>query len=158
VVQDRRRNDRTGGEAGFSLAELLAVLALVAIVLTIGIPIVNEQVRIAEAREAADQMAVDLRAARMIAVSKHKSIVFSVNVDPTNSYSYEGTSGATRTRTMPGTVKIKSGSSTSITFKQDGSVAAASTVTLESVVSASTERWTIAVNTLGLADLTHTRI
>ena len=45
-------NHRTGnwrrGAAGYSLAELLAVLALIAIVLAIGIPLVNEQVRIAD--------------------------------------------------------------------------------------------------------------
>jgi prepilin-type N-terminal cleavage/methylation domain-containing protein len=158
VRYQRRRDDAGSWEAGFSLVEMLAVLALIAVVVAIGIPIVNEQVRIAEVRSAADQIAVDMRAARMIAVSKHKSIPFTINIDPVNTYSYEGTTGATRTIAMPGRVKIKNGSATSVTFKQDGSVAAAATVTVESAVSASTERWAIAVNTLGFAKLTHTRL
>lgn len=152
VVRRRR------AEAGFSLVELLAVLVLVGLVLAVGIPLVSEQVRIADVRQAADQMGVDLRAARMIAVSKHKTIVFTVNADPTNTYSYEGTDGSMRVRTMPKGVKITDASVGSVTFKPDGSITAVSNIVLESQVSTATERWTINVKTLGLADLTHTRI
>ncbi len=144
-------------EAGFSLAEMLAVLALIGIVLAIGMPLVNEQLRIAEVRSAADEMAVHLRAARMIAVSHHKDIVFTVSEDPTNSYSYEGTNGETRTITMPGRVKIATGSAASITFRSNGSVAAAGTVTIQSAVSSATETWTLTVNILGLATVSHAR-
>lgn len=153
AVFSRRRT-----EAGFSLVELLAVLVLVGLVLAIGIPLVRDQVMIADVRQAADQMGVDLRAARMIAVSKHKTIVFTVNTDPTNTYSYEGTDGAIRLRTMPKGVKITNASVGSITFKPDGSVTVISNIVLESQVANATERWTINVKTLGLADLTHTRI
>lgn len=145
-------------DAGYSLAEMLAVLALVGIVIAIGIPLVNEQVRIADIRAAADQMAVHLRAARMIAVTQHKDIVVTINLDPTNTYSYETTSGVPRTVAMPGTAKLMSGSATSITFHSNGSSAAASTVTIESLVSDKTERWTLSVNTLGTVSVAHTRL
>ena len=145
-------------DAGFSLAEMLAVIALIGIVLAIGIPLVNEQIRIADARSAADQLAVHLRAARMIAVSHRKDIVVSINVTPTNTYSYEGTTGDIRTIKMPGTVVIKSGSATSVTFHSDGSSGSASTITLESVVSSATERWTMSVNTLGMVSVAHVRV
>jgi prepilin-type N-terminal cleavage/methylation domain-containing protein len=145
-------------EAGFSLAEMLAVLALVGIVIAIGIPLVNEQLRIAEARSAADDMAVHLRAARMIAVSHHKDIVVTVNAAPTNTFSYEGTNGETREIAMPARVQIKSGSAASITFHSDGSSGSSSTVTLESTVSSATERWTLTVNTLGLVSTAHVRV
>lgn len=155
-------NHRTGnwrrGAAGYSLAELLAVLALIAIVLAIGIPLVNEQVRIAEVRSAADQLGVHLRAARMIAISHHKDITVTINADPTNTYAYEGTNGATRTITMPGRVRIASGSSASIVFHSDGSVGASRTVVVESDVSGATERWTLSVNTIGFLSTTRTRI
>src|SRR5258705_11847839 len=75
-------------EIGFSLPELLAVMAMIAIALAIGIPIVNEQVRIAEVRAAADDLALHLRAARMISVTKHKPITFKINVDPDNEFEY----------------------------------------------------------------------
>jgi prepilin-type N-terminal cleavage/methylation domain-containing protein len=145
-------------DGGFSLAELLVVLALIGAVVAMGIPLVNEQMRIAEIRSVTDQIAVHLRAARMIAVSKHKDIVVTINADPTNSVTYEGTNGDTREIKMPGRVIIKSGSSASITFHSDGSSGATSTVTTESVVSNATERWTLTVNTVGLITVAHVRV
>ncbi|HEX4824901.1 MAG TPA: GspH/FimT family protein [Candidatus Polarisedimenticolaceae bacterium] len=156
-------------QAGFSLVELLAVLALAGIVLAIGIPIVNEQVRIADIRSAADQMAVHMRAARMMAVTQHRvpGLDFNISVDPTNTYSYCAAdpaltgnvcpSAQLRSIKMPGTAKIVSGSATTITFKSDGSASATGTITIQSLVSASTETWTLTVNTLGLVTVAHTR-
>ena len=143
---------------GFSLAEMLVVLALIGIITAMGIPFVNEQLRIAEVRSAADELGVHLRAARMIAVSHHKDIVVTVSADPANTVSYEGTEGETRTITMPGRVKIKSGSTATITFHSDGSSGASSTVTAESAVSNATERWTLTVSTVGLVSVAHVRI
>ena len=161
-------SSKTNQQAGFSLAELLAVLALVGIVVAIGIPIVNEQIRIADIRQAADQMAVHLRAARMLAVTQHRNnVAVNVSIDPTNTYAYCAVDPALtgnvcpstqlRTIRMPGTAKLMSGSDTTITFKSDGSSTAARTVTIESAVSAKTERWTLSVNTLGLVAVAHTR-
>lgn len=149
---------RRRAEAGFSLVELLVVVAIVGAIIAMGIPLVNEQLRIAEVRSITDEIAVHLRAARMIAVSHHKDIVVTVGVDPTNSISYEGTNGDTRTITMPGRVKIKSGSTLSITFHSDGSSGATSTVTTESTVSSATERWTLTVNTIGHVSVVHVRV
>lgn len=143
---------------GFTLVEMLIVIAFIGITVAIGIPLVNEQVRIAEVRAAADELAVHLRAARMIAVSHHKNITVTVSVDPTNSISYESTTGTPRVMTMPGRVKIVSGSTASITFKSDGSTGATSTVTTESAVSDKTERWTLQVNIMGMVSVTHTRV
>ena len=145
-------------DAGFSLVEILVVLALIGVVIAIGIPLVNEQVRISEARSAADQMAGHLRAARMIAVSHHKDIVVTVRVDPDNDYSYEGTYGDTKLIKMPARVKIKTGSAASITFRSDGSALASSTVTTESLVSSATERWTLSVTTVGFVSVAHVRV
>lgn len=149
---------RPRAQAGFSIVELLAVLAIIGAIVAMGIPLVNEQLRVAEVRAITDEIAVHLRAARMIAVSKHKDIVVTINADPTNTVSYEGTNGDTRTITMPGRVKIKSGSSTSITFHSDGSSGATSTLTTESSVSSATDRWTLTVNTVGLITVSHVRI
>ena len=143
---------------GFSMVEMLIVIAFIGITVGIAIPLVNEQVRIAEIRAAADEIAVHLRAARMIAVSHHKDIVVTVSADPANTVSYEGTNGAVRTMSMPNRVKIKSGSASSITFHSDGSTGSSSTVTTESAVSASTERWTLTVNILGMVSVAHARV
>jgi prepilin-type N-terminal cleavage/methylation domain-containing protein len=147
---------------GFSLVEMLIVLAFIAITVGIGIPLVNEQVRIAEVRSAVDELAVHLRAARMMAVTQRTDVRVTVSVDPTNKISYvrwpTPTGILPRVMTMPGRVKIVSGSTALITFKSDGSTGAASTVTTESTVSKNTERWTLNVNIMGMVSVAHARV
>ncbi|HJQ99642.1 MAG TPA: prepilin-type N-terminal cleavage/methylation domain-containing protein [Candidatus Polarisedimenticolaceae bacterium] len=155
-------------QAGFSMAEMLIVIAFIGIAVAIGIPLVNEQVRIAEVRSSADDLALHLRAARMIAVAKHKTIVFTVNVDPANSFSYTTTDNSAiftgsdpKVRGpffMPKRVKIAAGSDGQINFFQNGAVDFSSSIILESQVSDSLERWTATVNTIGLTTLAHQRI
>jgi prepilin-type N-terminal cleavage/methylation domain-containing protein len=165
-VDERKAYTRKStGQAGFSLAEMLGVLALIGIVVAIGIPLINEQVRIADIRSAADQMGVHMRAARMIAVAQHRNVDVNVTVDPTNTYSYCAVnptpscpSSQLRTIKMPGTAKLIAGSAGTITFHSDGSSGAPSTVTIESLVSTKTERWTLTVNTLGMVSIAHTRV
>jgi prepilin-type N-terminal cleavage/methylation domain-containing protein len=154
VGPERRRR----AQSGFSIAELLAVLAIIGAIVAMGIPLVSEQIRIAEVRQITDQIAVHLRAARMIAITQHKDVVVTVSVDPTNTVQYTGANGEVRLITMPGQVKITSGSSVSITFHSDGSSGATSTVTTESVVSKATERWTLTVSTIGMVSVAHVRI
>jgi prepilin-type N-terminal cleavage/methylation domain-containing protein len=153
--------EKQRSQSGFTLAELLIVIALIGITVGIGIPLINEQVRIAEIRSTADRLAVHLRAARMIAVSQHRDVVGvhgdDASVDP-NTISYDKTLGDTLLVKMPGRVKIVTGSAASITFHSDGSSDASSTVTAESVVSEATERWVLSVNILGLVSVAHTRV
>ena len=151
--------DRTR-QSGFSLAEMLVVVALAGIVIAIGIPLVNEQIRIAEVRAAADDMALHMRAARMIAVTQHRTVNFVVLATPTNEFRYDKKAAGVYDKviTMPSRVRIESGSDASINFKADGSVDFLSAVVLESNVSNKLERWTITVNTMGLTKLAHERI
>jgi len=159
---------RRNRQAGFSLAEMLIVIAFIGIAIAIGIPLVNEQVRIAEVRSSADDLALHLRAARMLAVAKHKTIVFTVNADPANTFSYKalddssiftGTNPKVRGPfKMPTRVRIATGSDGTINFLQNGAVDFVSSVVLESQVSNKLERWTATVNTVGLTTLLHERI
>jgi len=154
--------EKRRSQSGFSLAELLIVIAMIGVTVGIAIPLINEQVRIAEARSAADLMAVHLRAARMIAVSQHRNVDVTVNADNAsvnpNTISYQKTLGDPLLIKMPGLVKIIAGSTATITFHSDGSSDATSTVTTESVVSNATERWTLTVNILGLVSVAHARV
>ena len=138
-------------------------MAMIAIAIGIGVPIVNEQVRIAEVRAAADDLALHLRAARMISVTQHKPITFTVYVDPSNSFRYERSADASngiryKSVSMPQRVRIAPASDRSIVFKENGSVAVASTIILESGVSGALERWTATVSTVGLTKLAHERV
>jgi prepilin-type N-terminal cleavage/methylation domain-containing protein len=158
--QCRRREGCAGSRAerGFSLPELLVVLAIIGAFVVMAIPLVNEQIRIAELRSVADELAVHLRSARMLAVTTHQNVVVTISVDPTNEFSYLDSNGQTRLIKMPGAVKIKAGSTASITFHSDGSSGAASTVTTESAVSTATERWILTVNTVGMVSVSHVRV
>jgi len=119
---------------------------MIGIAIAVGVPIVNEQVRIAEVRAAVDDLALHLRAARMISVTKHKTIRFEVHADPTNAFEYEGLNGNPKYVAMPGRVRISLASDGLIVFKGNGSVEAASTIILEADVSGARERWTARVN------------
>lgn len=154
----RRNCGATLNAGGFSLPELLAVLAMIGIAIAIGVPLVNEQVRIAEVRAAADDLAMHLRAARMISVTKHKTIPFTIFVDPTSRFEYEGMNGKTKQVVMPGRVRIDPASDRLINFKRNGSVDVASTIILESDVSGARERWTASVNSVGVTTLSHARV
>ena len=131
---------------------------MVAIAIAIGIPIVNEQVRIAEVRAAADDLALHLRAARMISVTQHRTVPFKVYVDPDNKFEYERFTLKWRKVFMPGRVRIAPASDRLINFKENGSVEAASSIILELDVSGARERWTASVNTVGLTTLAHARV
>ena len=120
---------------GFSLPELLAVLAMIAIAIAIGIPLVNEQVRIAEIRAAADDLALHLRAARMMSVTQHRTVKFRVYVEPDNKFKYEKFEDKWKEVVLPDRVRIVAASDRLINFKQNGSVDVASSIILESTVS-----------------------
>ncbi len=176
IMIGKHRHDGFGDsdsrQRGFSISEMLVVIAFIAITVAIGIPLVSEQMRIAQIRAAADQFAGHLRAARLIAVAKRAKVTVTVNNEnagtTANSISYpiafdysttpNPTATKTTSMTMPPTVKIKSTSTANVQFNTDGSASAAATFTTESVVSTSTERWTLSVNTMGLVTVAHVRV
>jgi prepilin-type N-terminal cleavage/methylation domain-containing protein len=143
---------------GFSLPELLAVIALVGIALAIGIPLIHEQVQLAEVRGAADELALHLRAARMISVAQHRPVTFTSYPDPTNKFTYAGMDGQLRTIFLQDGIRIAPESDATIVFKQNGSIDVTGSVIIESDVSGARERWTAAVSTLGIVTLTHARV
>jgi len=144
------------------MAEMLVVLAIAGLVIVVGIPLVSEQVRLAKIRGAADQFAIDLKAARMIAVSKRVTphLAFVVRPNPTNQYEYPGTNGAPRSIQLPSGVRIVSPTSeTQIQFLSNGSLNTAATVVIEADVSGGVkEQWTITTSVLGISSTTHHRV
>lgn len=131
---------------------------MIAIALAIGVPLVNEQIRIAEVRSVADELVLHLRTARVLSVTKHTPIDFNVYADPTNSFEYEVRNGTLKMFYMPSRVRIAAGSDPKIEFKANGSVSAPSTVIIEADVSGSRERWTATVSTMGKTQLSHERV
>ncbi len=132
---------------GYSIAELLVVLAIIGIAVAVGIPLANEQVRAAKARSAADQLSMDIKAARMIAVSTRSAgLDMVVMPQPDNYYEYPDNKGNTRHIDMPKGVRITS-SDSPITFRLNGSLDAAATTIIEIDLTVGViERWTVSTH------------
>jgi prepilin-type N-terminal cleavage/methylation domain-containing protein len=146
-------------QRGFSLGELLVVVAIIGLVVMVAVPLIAEQVRAAEVRAAGDQLAMSLKAARMVAVTTHADVVFTIDVDPDNKYSYTDNKGRLREIEVPESVTITS-SDGDITFEQNGSIdsVTAMDVVLEAnMTGGDLDRWTISTSILGVASVTHDR-
>lgn len=147
-------------ERGFSLSEMLVVVAIVGLAVAIAIPVTSEQVRLAKVRAAADEFAIHLKAARMIAVTKHDPVDFVILPDPVNAYRYRAANDEIRTFPLPSGVRIVSPTSeTTVTFQINGSLTAANTTILEAMISGDEkERFTVATSILGVATVSRARV
>ena len=153
-----RRELDPRGSRGVSLSELLVVMAILGIAVAIGVPIAAQQMRMAKIRGAADQLAMNIRAARMIAVSTRADVDMTIDTQPTNGYEYTDNKGKLRRIEMPDGVRITS-SDSPLTFHLNGSLDNAATTILEIDVSSSlTERWTISTTILGVSKTEYERI
>lgn len=136
---------------GFTLTELLAVIAILGILVLISIPAMGEWIRRARVRAATDQLTVDLRAARYIAVTNRSSTNFNISIDPLNSYNYTDSNGKAIKIDLPVGVRLVSTTSTTIVFNQNGGVNGGSeTIVMENQVAGDlVHRYTITVSTIG---------
>lgn len=149
--------------SGFSLTEILIVVAIVGLAVAIAIPLVAENVNQARIRTAADQFSVDLRAARMIAVSKRATPFLDVSVqpDPVNRYSFVNGRGETRVVQLPTGVRIITPATDyTVRYLRDGSVNGGGNTTVMRVrlSKGAEEEWRVITNAMGVTRTTRTRI
>lgn len=136
--------------AGVTLPELLVVITIIALAVTIAVPLMSGAVRSANARAAANGFAMNLKAARMIAVTNNAPVDVTVVVEPhpdcdctPTYYEYPGRDGGMRRFDMPPGVTITS-STSPIRFMPDGSVEGGSSSVIKAQVSPGVvEVWTI---------------
>ena len=152
---------RKARQLGFSAAELLVVVAIVGLLVAVAVPLVADQVKQARNRGAADNYAMDLRAARMLAVAKQQNVSVVLEVDPVNAYTYTGNDGKPRRTVLPQGVRILNTSTpTTITFQPNGSIASQATTVIEIALSGSAtakETYTVVTGTPGIPKTTKTR-
>jgi Tfp pilus assembly protein FimT len=140
--------------AGVTLAELLVVVAIIALAVMVAVPAITQAVRSARVRAAVDQFSVTMRAARMVAVTNQSPCDVQVAVDPANRYTYVDARGKTRSVHMPTGVRIVS-STSPITFRPNGSVPGGATTRIETSTGAgAAEVWRIETNELGTTVVT----
>ena len=146
--------ERSGG---FTLPEFLIVGALIALLVVLISPIVAERARIAKVRTAVAQLALDVRAARWVAVSNRSSVNMVFDVDG-NEYQYVDAHGRTRTIVLSEGLSIVS-STSPIQVLSNGAVPGGATTVIEIELSSGTvSRWTVTTNPLGVPRTTHQKV
>ncbi len=130
-MRDRRAaatGRRPTFEAGYSLAEMLVVVAVVGLIALVAIPNVGSFLKAYRVRTASDQLVSHLRAARQIAVTQHLSVAFTINESPANSYVFTytipGNPTTTNSFTLPKGITVTNTPSGALTytFRQNGTV------------------------------------
>jgi len=141
---------RRRAEAGFSIVEMLLVLAIMGIFITFAGPAFTESYRAYKVRSAAQELSVAIRAVRQVAVSTRASSDLLVNTAG-GSYSWTDAKGKTRSWALPTGVSFISATPSTITFVTNGTVSTGSaSIVLQGTVNGSrADRWTLSLNTVG---------
>lgn len=155
---ERRREGqaRAGrGQRGYSLPELLIVIAIMGLFILFAGPAMAEAYRAYKVRTVANNLATDVRAQRYNAVSNRTPRTLTVNnqdhATAPNQYSYTTYKGDVITVRMDG-VNIETTSAASITFNINGSSGSAGNTTfrVSAMINGSrNDRYTITVSPTG---------
>lgn len=149
------RIEPRNGAAGYSLSEVLVVVAFIGIFVLFGGPALAEAYKSYKVRAAANNLTTDLRAQRYMAVANRSTRTVTVNrVDHStapNRYSYLNPLGRTMTVQFDG-VEIENTSDTSISFTNRGSTTVTSTLNVifsMDINSSRGDRYTVSVSPTG---------
>ena len=152
TIRKHEPEARTGrtAEAGFSIVEMLVVLAIMAIFITFAGPAFTESYRAYKVRSATQELSVAIRAVRQVAVSTRTPSNLLVNTTA-GTYSWTDAKGKTRTWDLPVGVAFVSANPSTITFVTNGTVSTGSaSIVLQGTVNGSrADRWTLNLNTVG---------
>ena len=146
-------------QGGFSIVEMLLVLAIMGIFITFAGPAFTQAYRAYRVRSSASELTLALRAARQVAVSTRAAS--SLVVDTANrNYSWTDARGRVRTWTLPTGVEFVTVNPATVTFATNGTVTTGTaTIALQGTVAAGrADRWTLDLNTVGRVTSTYTTV
>lgn len=143
------------GQRGYSLPELLIVIAIMGLFILFAGPAMAEAYKAYKVRAVANNLATDIRAQRYTAVSNRTPRTLTANnqahATAPNQYSYTTYKGDAITIRMDG-VNIETTSAASITFNINGSTGSAGNTTFRvsaMINSSRNDRYTITVSPTG---------
>jgi len=160
MMQRKGNPERTRKrEAGFSIVEMLMVLALMGIFITFAGPAFTESYRAYKVRSAMQELSVALRAVRQVAVSTRAASNLQVDT-ASGSYSWTDAKGNARSWVLPNGVAFVSATPSTITFVTNGTVSTGTaSIVLQGTVSGSrADRWTLNLNTAGQVTSTYAMV
>jgi prepilin-type N-terminal cleavage/methylation domain-containing protein len=130
----RRSTGRDERNGGFSLAELLTVIAIMGLFILFGGPAMADAYRAYKVRSAADMLVTDIRALRYNAVAQRATQTLAINtqsnVSAPNQYSFVNMKGVTVIRTEEIGVNIEDTSAATITFNNTGATGSTGNLTV----------------------------
>lgn len=145
-----------GSSKGYSLPELLIVIALIGLFVLFGGPAMADAYKAYKVRSVANNLSLDLRALRYNAVSTRSPRTMTINnqADATapNQYSYTNYKGDPITMRIEPGVNIETSSAASVSFTINGStgVSGSQTVSVSMFISGTrNDRYTISVSPTG---------
>lgn len=151
-----RQAKRLEAARGYSLPELLIVIALIGLFVLFGGPALNEAFRSYKVRAVANNLTIDIKALRYNAVANRTPRTMTLNnqnhATAPNQYFYTNAKGSPITVRIEGGVNIESASAATITFNINGStgVGGAQVVVLSTMINDSrSDRYTISVTPTG---------
>jgi Tfp pilus assembly protein FimT len=143
--------NRLGSEAGLSVIEILIVIVIVGIAVMMITTLAADRVRVAKVRVAVNQLEIDLRAARLSAVSNRSPVEVVIRAEPGNSYEYTDARGERHAVQMPAGVRIVS-STSPIRFLPNGTVLGGAKTLIETdLTDSGDEKWVVETNVLGIS-------
>jgi Tfp pilus assembly protein FimT len=145
-----------------TLPELLVVISIISMAVAVSIPLIGNAIRSANARAAAGTFAVNLRAARMLAVNENAPVTIDVETEPhadcfctPTFYEYPDRRGDLRRFEMPQGVTIES-STDPIVFLPNGSLPGGSSTTIRvDTRDGVRDVWTIETGVSGIPIVEH---
>ena len=159
----RRSTASNHGNGGFSLSEMLAVIAIMGLFILFGGPAMADAYKAYKVRSAADVLVTDIRALRYNAVAQRGTQTLTINtqsnVTAPNQYTFVNKLGQTVTRSEDVGVKIDDTSSTTISFNNTGATGITGNLTVIvslDVNSGRGDRYTLTVTPTGTVSSAYT--
>ena len=146
-------------DQGFSVTEMLTVLAIAALIITFAGPAFTESYRAYKVRSSTLELSDTIRAVRQVAVTSRTASSLTIDT-AAGSYSWTDIKGQARSAGLAPGVQFISANPATITFVTNGTVSTGTaTIVLQNTINAQTaDRWTLDLNTVGKITTTKTSV